>query len=54
MFWTRLFSGIVLLVIAIGSIWLGGPVLTVVLLAVSLVGYRELTKALGVSSLTAV
>ena len=54
MFWTRLFSGIVLLVIAIGSIWLGGPVLTVVLLVVSLVGYRELTKALGVSSVTAI
>lgn len=50
MFWTRLFSGIILLVIAIGSIWLGGPVLTLVLLAVSLLGYRELTKALGVPS----
>lgn len=50
MFWTRLFSGIILLVIAIGSIWLGAPVLTVVLLVVSLVGYRELTKALGASS----
>lgn len=50
MFWTRLFSGIVLLAIAIGSIWLGEPVLTVVLLVVSLVGYRELTKALGVPS----
>ncbi len=48
MFWTRLFSGVILLVIAIGSIWLGGPVLTAVLLVVSLVGYRELTKALGV------
>ena len=48
MFWTRLFSGIILLVIAIGSIWLGGPVLTAVLLVVSLIGYRELTKALGV------
>lgn len=54
MFWTRLFSGIVLLVIAIGSIWLGGPVLTAVLLVVSLVGYRELTKALGVPSVTAI
>lgn len=54
MFWTRLFSGIVLLVIAIGSIWLGGPVLTAVLLVISLVGYRELTKALGVPSVTAV
>ncbi|MCM1541942.1 MAG: phosphatidate cytidylyltransferase [Blautia sp.] len=50
MFWTRLFSGIILLAIAIGSIWLGGPVLTAGLLVVSLIGYRELTKALGVSS----
>ena len=50
MFWTRLFSGIVLLALAIGSIWLGGPVLTAVLLVVSLLGYRELTKALGVPS----
>lgn len=50
MFWTRLLSGIILLVIAIGSIWLGAPVLTAVLLVVSLVGYRELTKALGVPS----
>lgn len=48
MFWIRLFSGIILLVIAIGSIWLGAPVLTAVLLVVSLIGYRELTKALGV------
>lgn len=48
MFWTRLFSGIILLAIAIGSIWLGGPVLTAVLLVVSLIGYRELTRALGV------
>lgn len=50
MFWTRLLSGIILLVIAVGSIWLGEPVLTAVLLVVSLIGYRELTKALGVSS----
>lgn len=50
MFWTRLLSGIILLVIAIGAIWLGEPVLTAVLLVVSLIGYRELAKALGVSS----
>ena len=50
MFWTRLFSGIILLVIAIGAIWLGGPVLTALLLVISLVGYRELTRALGASS----
>lgn len=50
MFWTRLFSGIILLAIAIGTIWLGGPVLTAVLLVVSLIGYRELTKALGAAS----
>lgn len=50
MFWTRLFSGIVLLIIAIGSIGIGGPLLTAVLLFVSLVGYRELTKALQVTA----
>ncbi len=50
MFWTRLISGIILLVIVIGAIWLGDPVLTALMLVVSLVGYRELTKALGVSS----
>lgn len=50
MFWTRLASGIVLVIIAICSMSLGGPVLALVLLAVSLVAYRELTRALQVSA----
>lgn len=48
MFWTRLLSGIVLLVIAFASFWVGSPLLPVVLYVVSLIGFLELTKALGV------
>lgn len=48
MFWTRLLSGAVLLVIAFASFWVGAPLLPVVLYAVSLIGFLELTKALGV------
>lgn len=50
MFWTRLLSGAVLLVIAFLSFIAGAPVLPLVLLFVSLVGYGELAKALGVSA----
>lgn len=46
MFWTRLASGIVLLIIAIGSMSYGGGVLAAILCGVSLVAFRELTKAL--------
>ena len=46
MFVTRLISGIVLLIIALLVMWLGGPVLALVLLGISLIAYRELTKAL--------
>lgn len=46
MFWTRLVSGIVLIIIAILTFGLGGAPLAVTLLAISLVAYRELTKAL--------
>lgn len=49
MFWTRLASGVVLLIIAIGSMSCGGAALAAILCAVSLVGYRELTKALNSS-----
>lgn len=49
MFLTRLISGIVLLIIAFGAFTLGAPVLTVLLAVISLIGYRELTKVLGVS-----
>lgn len=48
MFWTRLLSGAVMLVIAFASFWVGAPLLTVVLYLVSLAGFLELTKALGV------
>lgn len=48
MFWTRLLSGVLMLVIAFASFWVGAPLLTVVLYVISLVGFLELTKALGV------
>lgn len=50
MFWTRLFSGVILLVIAIASMALGGPLLAGILLVISLIAYRELTKALQVNT----
>lgn len=46
MFWTRLVSGIVLLLIALLTMGFGGIPLILVLLGISLVAYRELTKAL--------
>ncbi len=49
MFLTRLLSGIILIVIALVSCLMGSPVLPVLLLLVSLVGYRELALALGVA-----
>lgn len=50
MFWTRLASGIVLLVIMIGTIGLGGMPLVLLLWATSLIAFRELTKALKCSA----
>lgn len=50
MFWTRLVSGIVLLVIAIGSMWIGGGILSGVLLLISLIAFKELTAALRVNT----
>lgn len=50
MFWTRLLSGVVLICIAFISFFAGSPLLPLVLLFVSLVGYRELIKALGVTA----
>lgn len=47
MFWTRLMSGIVLLVLAIGTMALGNFFLIIPLFLISLIAYRELTKALG-------
>lgn len=48
MFWTRLLSGILLVILALVSVMAGDVVLAVVLCLVSLVAYRELTKACGV------
>lgn len=49
MFWTRLASGIVLVVIALLTLSLGGPALASVLLVISMIAFRELTKAMKVS-----
>ncbi len=49
MFGSRLLSGIVLMIIAIASLTLGDAVLAVVLLGISLIGYRELTGVLQVA-----
>lgn len=46
MFWTRLASGIVLVIIALGAMSFGGLPLALVLWAISMVALRELTKAL--------
>lgn len=46
MFWTRLGSGIVLVIIALFTLSVGSAPLLVTLLSISLIAYRELTKAL--------
>ena len=46
MFWTRLASGIVLVIIALAVLGFGGIPLALILWAISLVALRELTKAL--------
>jgi len=50
MFWTRLASGIVLLLIAVGAMGLGGIPLLLLLWGISLIAFRELTKALKCAS----
>ena len=50
MFGTRLVSGIILTIIAVATMYLGGPVLAGVLLLVSLCAFGELTKALKVNT----
>ncbi len=47
---TRCISGVVLAVVAIAAMFVGGPLLAVLLLLTSVVAYRELTKALQVNS----
>lgn len=50
MFWTRLVSGIVMIIIAVATMFLGGPYLAGILMLISLAGYRELTKAQKVNT----
>lgn len=50
MFWSRFFSGMILMLIAAAGFFLGTPVLTIILFVTSMIGYRELAKALGISS----
>ncbi len=45
MFWTRFASSVVLVVIALLALILGGPVMAVILLAISCIAYLELVKA---------
>lgn len=47
MFWTRLVSGIVLLIIAIAAMFVGEWPLLLIVYACSMVAFRELTKVLG-------
>lgn len=49
MFGTRLVSGIILVIIAVATFVCGGPLLAGVLLVISMIAYRELTKALQVN-----
>ena len=46
MFWTRLASGIVLIIIALLTMSLGGVPLLAVTLLIALIAYKELTGAL--------
>lgn len=48
MFKTRLLSGIVLVILALATILMGGPVLCGVLLVVSVIAFLELCKAAGI------
>lgn len=61
MFWTRLISGVILLIIALITMGLGKATLALMLFAISLIAYRELTKAMkcagegrGINALEAV
>lgn len=48
MFWTRLASGVVLVILALAVIITGGPVLAAVLGIVSLIGLNEVYKVIGI------
>ncbi len=47
MFITRTISAVILVIIAFGTIWAGDVVLLLTMAAVSIVGFREITKAAG-------
>ena len=49
MFWTRLISGIILVIIALATMSIGGSILAITLLLISLIACSELTKALLVN-----
>ena len=49
MFWTRLISGIILVIIALATMSIGGSILAITLLLLSLIAFREVTKALLVN-----
>ncbi len=49
MFWTRLLSGIVLTVLALGFFLAGAPYLTIGLMLISCVGFKELMQVLSIS-----
>lgn len=48
MFWTRFVSSVILVIIALVTLIMGGPLLAAVTFLISLVGYRELCKAVGI------
>lgn len=48
MFWTRVASGVMLAIIALVTLIMGGPLLAAVIFLISLIGYRELCKAVGI------
>lgn len=48
MFWTRFFSSVILVVIALVTLIFGGPLLACVTFLISMVGYMELCRATGV------
>ncbi len=48
MFWTRLASGVVLVIIALATFIFGGPALWGLLLVISMIAFLELTRATGV------
>lgn len=50
MFFTRLLSSIVLVILTLAVLFAGGPLLAVVLMLISIVAFFELTRACGVHS----